>query len=151
MPHDIMKVNLLAVVGGLLGVMCVLMPWVVADTESIFGDVHSEYSMTDFMDDDDSSFAVAVVLMLLGSALAIASPLGGMGMLFGWLIFLGAIYDRLGTATTSISETTTSLGLGFAVAVLALAMVLVALIRPMGPGYARGKVLPRDRFLTWSG
>lgn len=146
-----MKVNLFAVIGGLLGVMCVLMPWLVVETHNIFWDNRQEYAMTDLMHDEDSSLAVAVMLMMLGSALAIATPLGGMGMLFGILVFLGSTYDRLGKVTNGINETTTSLGLGFAVGLLALGMVLVGLLRPIGPGYSRGRVLPRDRFLTWSG
>jgi len=145
-----MKVNLLAIVGGLLGVMCVLLPWTVTTVDSFFGESTVSDAMTDYLHEDDATFAFAIVLFLLGSALALATPLGGVGQFFGWLMFLAAVYDRLGTTTTSISETTISLGLGFAVGIVAAGMVLFSLARPLGPGYAHSGLKPEDRFLTWS-
>lgn len=145
-----MKVNLLAIVGGLLGVMCVLLPWTVTTVDSFLGESTVNDTMTDFIHEDDATFAFAIVLFLLGSALALATPLGGVGQFFGWLMFLAAAYDRLGTTTTSIIETNVSLGLGFAVGIVATGIVLFSLARPLGPGYSHGGLRPQDRFLTWS-
>jgi hypothetical protein len=144
-----MKINLLAIVGGLLGVMCILLPWTVTHIESPFGDSSSEMIMTDFIHESDSAFSFAVVLFLLGSALALITPLGGVGQFFGWLIFLAAILDDLGTEQTAIADVTVSLGLGFGVGLVAFALVFLSMIKPMGPGHAQIPNDPRGRFLTW--
>jgi hypothetical protein len=144
-----MKVNLLAIIGGLLGVMCVLLPWTVTQVESVFGDSSSEMILTDYIHEGDWVFSLAVVLFLLGSALALIVPLGGLGQFFGWMIFLGAILDDLGTTHTSIADITISLALGFAMGFVAFALVFVSLVRPIGPGHAKGAIGARERLLTW--
>ncbi|MDD1747461.1 MAG: hypothetical protein LUQ16_06845 [Methanomassiliicoccales archaeon] len=144
-----MKINLLAIVGGLLGVMCILLPWTVTHIESPFGDTSSEMIMTDFIHEGDSAFTFAIVLFLLGSALALITPLGGVGQFFGWLIFLAAIIDDLGTEHTAIADITVSLGLGFGVGLVALALVFVSMIKPTGPGHTQATNDGRERFLTW--
>jgi len=144
-----MRINLLAIVGGLLGVICILLPWTVAQVESPFGDSSSERILTDFIHEGDSAFTFAIVLFLLGSALALITPLGGVGQFFGWLIFLAAILEDIGTEQTALADITVSLGLGFGVGLVALALVFVSMIKPMGPGHAQTPNDLRGRFLTW--
>ena len=146
-----MKVNLLAIVGGLLAVTCVLLPWTVTTTTSVFGESVRNDAMTDFVHEEDAAFALAVVLFLLGSALAAATPLAGVGLFFGWLIFLASAYERLGTTETAIADITVSLGIGFFVGLVAAGIVLFSLARPWGPGYLGRGVEPQDRLFIWSG
>lgn len=145
-----LKVNLLAILGGLLGVMCILLPWSVTSTDGVFGSTTTESVMTDYIHDGDSAFSFAIVLFLLGSALALLTPLGSVGQFFGWLTFLAAIFGDLRTIHTAIADITLSLGLGFVVGVVASALVIASLLRPLGLGYTKGYVGVAQRFLTVS-
>ena len=146
---SVMKVNLLAIIGGLLGVMCLLLPWTVTNVDSVFGDSSSEMNLADYMHEDNASFSFAVVLFLLCSALVLVSPLGAVGQFFAWLIFLATVLEDLGTTETSIATITTSLGLGFVAGAVAWGLVLVSLIKPIGPGHAGTPRSAIERFLTW--
>lgn len=145
-----MKVNILAIAAGLLGVVCILLPWSVMVTDSVFGDSTVERTMTDYIHHDDPAFALAIVLFLMGSATALITPLGSVGQFFGWLVFLAAISADLKTTETSIATVTTSLGTGFFVGVVATALVIASILYPMGFGYSRRALGGRDRLLTWS-
>jgi hypothetical protein len=145
-----MKVNLLAIIGGLLGVMCILLPWTVTQVDSPLGNSISEMMLTDFMHQNDSAFSFAVILFLLGSALALITPLGSVGQFFGWLIFLAAVIEELGTEDVGLADVTVSLGLGFGVGLVAVALVIVSMIKPMGPGHSQPSTDAKQRFLTWS-
>lgn len=146
-----MRVNILALVGAFIGILCIITPWTTITTGILQTTTStSNLDLTDYMHDDDSAFAFAVVLFILGCAFAFITPFGGMAQFFGWLIFLGLIYGRLGTVDSGIFSTTTTLGIGFYVGIVAAAMVLISMIRPMGMGYGKDALQPRQRFLVWS-
>jgi hypothetical protein len=146
-----MKVNVLALVGAFLGILCIITPWTTITTEILHTATSTtDLSLTDYIHDDDSAFAFAVVLFILGCAFAFITPFGGVGQFFGWLVFLGLVYERLGTKENALASTTTSLGIGFYLGIVAAALVLIAMIKPLGLGYTKEAPQPKNRFLVWS-
>jgi hypothetical protein len=145
-----MRVIILALVGAFIGIMCIITPWTTVTQEFIGTSVTNNLNLTDYMHEKDSTFALAIVLFILGCAFAFITPFGGVAQFFGWLIFLGLIYQRLGTVETGLFTTTTSLNIGLYIGVASAVIVLFSMIRPMGWGYGKEALQPRQRFLVWS-
>lgn len=146
-----MKVNILALVGAFVGLLCILLPWTVTTVTFLSTSSTTELALTDYIHDGDSTFAFAVVLFLVGCAFSFITPLGGFAQFFGWAAFMVLIAGRLGTVqNNALTTTTVSLSAGAYVGIVAAAIVLFSMVRPLGLGYGRAALQPRERFLVWS-
>lgn len=113
-------VNGLCLVGALIGLCSIYLPWVGAEYWSV--------SLADILNLHSSEAALAGALFLAGTFLALLFPIGGVVQLAGLFMFCRA--ERW------FGDVSVDPAFGFFVALASCALVLAGFVRPMGPGYA---------------
>lgn len=171
------RVNVLCLAGGLLGILCLAVPlmtvtmtnWVLAYPPAIeYGSQQSQEYMTSavFLGNhvrltmESLDLVLAPVLFLLGTLIAFVTPLGGALMATGMVDY--SLVVGTGTFQRAFEGPETSFAsvhweAAFYIGILAAVVVLVSIIMPLGPGYSGVnnpwpfKGLPvKERLLVWT-
>lgn len=139
------RVNVLCLIGALLAVVSVFLVWVKA--RLIFWGV--ELNLIDLLNTaaesssgDGTQVLIACILILVGTLLAILSPLGAILQLIGIPLFLEWFLSE--------SEGRLPSGAGPYVAIAAAVIILVATAKPIGLGYGYESPGIRGRLLNFS-
>lgn len=148
MPQYRLRVNVFCLIGAIIAVLSLFLPWAVVQTEGT-GDERT-IGAFDFDESSQGSFSFpsnfrySVTIFLIGTVLAFLTPLAGVLQLIGSLGFI------LTASTTTLEGMNLEFWLGGAVGVMASAMVLGALVEPIGVGYEKGAGSGLGRLLTFS-
>ena len=133
------RVNLLALVGAIIGVVAIFPTWVSA---SLFV-WSADFNLIDLVNDaENATLLVGCWLFLIGVILAIFTPLGGFLEIIGVALFM----------TWFVPETDGDLpsNIGSYLGIVAGVIALVSLARPLGPGLMSGPIRLKDRLLVFS-
>ena len=133
------RVNLLALVGAIIGVVAIFSTWVSA---SLFV-WSADFNLIDLVNDaENATLLVGCWLFLIGVILAIFTPLGGFLEIIGVALFM----------TWFVPETDGDLPshIGSYLGIVAGVIALVSLARPLGPGLMSGPIRLKDRLLVFS-
>ena len=170
------RVNLLCVLGALIGLMCVAVPILTLTThyyrlgQTGSMEYHLYMSASEFVNVhfdpppiESADFLVALVVFFGGVALAFVTPLGGVGMAVGIVGYYGVLSSKFDAMRSAFSwghpgviVTSIHWGAAFYVGILATVVVLVSSILPLGPGYSEmhkpwpfGRRCVKERLLVW--
>jgi hypothetical protein len=134
--------NLLCVIGAVLGVSTFLMPWIWTE----WGIAQSEWLFLEVLPNSCtmSGWRVALVVFMIGTILAFASPMASFiqaAGLYGFYHFFNP--------TSGGTDFENGLSIGYAVAILSAALVLSSFVRPAGPGCDDAESRHRLRYKTF--
>lgn len=141
-----LRVNLLCVIGALLALLAVALPWLMTSSSSGQGGV--EYNLYWYAT-EDSVWKIGAMVFILGSAAALVTPLAGIPQLIGVLWWWGSAKSSIGTSDVGSQVWTTGLGYGFWLGLFAAAVVLASLLFPIGFGYLGRKGSVKARLFSW--
>lgn len=170
------RINIICLLGVLLGCLCLALPALTVTmgynhlghsgtmeyhlymTSSRFVGVWTDPPMIPSLD-----YASVFVVFFVGVALAVVTPLGGVGMatgIFGYYLLLISRFDTMRSTFAGpgpwIIVTSIDWGAAFYIGILAAIVTLLSFFFPMGPGYSemythwplhRGHL--RERLLVW--
>jgi len=147
-PYQV-KVNLFCLVGAILGVLSLFMPWALLHDR--VEQVNTNVGAFDFNQSPQAgysfpdNFRYSVILFVIGTIVAFVLPLGGVLQLIGSMGFM------LTTITyPSFGDTQVIFWIGAAIALISSIMVLIGFAYPSGVGYGTGRRTAMDRLLTVS-
>lgn len=157
------RVNLVCLVGAVLALVSVALPWGLQTPAEVTVTGHhppsSPIYLTDTMDflGNRDMLSLAAV-MLIGAIFSMLTPLGGCLQLSGVIYYYSLIWNHIGFVP-SLGFGYGSyfwLGLGFYTAVAASAVTLVSMLWPVGFEYSglyypfsRRRLSPAERLLVW--
>lgn len=148
-PPSVLRVNVLAVAGAILGLVAMALVWytswdssggdtLLQNLTGFWGIVNGEWVSSE-------GITAAAWIFLIGSLAAIAiTPLGGLVMVIGDIVFLSAA-AHMNSHYPGLVEPS----LGFYIGVAAGIMVFASLFWPYGPGYETKKPELMIRLSTW--
>lgn len=148
-PPSLLRVNLLAVAGAVLGITSMGLVWYTSWGSSggttllahlmYFGITMNGPAVS------TQGFSYAAYVVLFGSILAVAvTPIGGIIMIVGDAVFVSTAL-QINSVYPGMVET----GLGLYIGVFSGVIVLASLVRPWGLGYLSEHRDMRARFITW--
>ncbi len=136
------RFNFLSVAAGIIGVVCLFLPWFVERQTSPYIDIVQTYDWSLFsaFSGDWMPFMMsAAALFLFGSVVSFLTPLGGIPQLLGVLFYMnGIVLDFRDFHSTTYFDSSLSFGpglyLGLVAAIAAIASVIVTrrLLVPVG-------------------
>ena len=149
-----LEINLLSILGGAIGLMCLVLPWFEAHWRYFpYYDDTNQFTLFQFSSMYLGSVLtwIAGVVFVAGSIVALFSPLGAIGQFAGWGVFL---YDLRGFAAYAedhyghyFSPTAeTSFSIGFFLGLVSALIVLVSLFIPWRLRLSRRAV---SWFIAW--
>ena len=138
------RLNILCLVGAVIGVVAVFSTWIAVRVTFIFWSSRSELNLIDVYNQVGSSsdFYLPAVLLLIGAIVAFISPLGGMLQLVGAPLFISAF--------ASNSDGKLPSGVGPYLALVGAVIVLASLVYPVGLKYRQRPIGVLGRLLTVS-
>ena len=147
----------MCLLGVLLGLLCLTVPVLTESNE--IGNSNQWY-LTHCLDMlHDRYLLFAPIAFFAGVALAVVTPLGGIGMALGMVSLYNRIHPQFDTSTLSLPHGSIIVfhwGAAFYLGVLATIVTLVSFFFPIGPGYSemyrpwplsRGHL--KKRLLVW--
>jgi len=140
MARVLLSVNLLCLVGAIIGVIAIFSTWITVG----FMFWTNDMNLIDVFNQVDSSsdFWLPAVLCLIGVVVAFISPLGGIMQIIGVPLFISAFASHADGDLPS--------GIGAYLALVGAVVVLVSLLYPVGIGYRQRPVGILSRVLTFS-
>jgi len=147
-PYQI-KVNLYCLVGAIMGVLTLFMPWALLHDTHL--DETTNVGAFDFNESPEAgysfpdNFQLSVTLFVIGTGLAFILPIGGVFQFIGSMGFIltTVTYPRFG-------ETELIFWIGAAIALISSCLVMIGLVYPNGVGFRPGKRTAIERLLTVS-
>lgn len=144
-----MRINMLCLIGAVIAVLSLSMPWVVIQT-----DESNDLTYIGAFELDDPITGIrslpetlhySLTIFMIGTVIAFFTPLGGIPQLMGSLgVFLTTI-------TTKLEDGQMGVYLGAGAAVIGSVCVIMSLLAPLGIGYYVGHRWGiSGRLLTWS-
>lgn len=143
-----LRINLLCVSGALLGFVAMALPWIL-ESERIGAGVWQHYDLNWYFYADRGVDVVALVVFLVGSAMAFLTPLGGLFQLAGVLSFATSRSGDIRTITAGEITQSLEWGVGLFFAVISSAIVIASLFVPIGIGYESKRRSIGKAFLAW--
>jgi len=157
-----LRINVLCLLAAAVGFISLMLPWyfIVLEDHWIQNDydqpgvriVHS-YWLREFLDSgfdmySDFSGVAGVLLILIGTALLLASPWGAAVQLCGLVAFHQSAFVSI-TTIPEINWVGDGVHIGFLLGLLSSAIGLISLLRPVGPGYACEPKTMGMRLTVW--
>jgi len=141
---DRVRLNVLALCGALLAFVCIALPWSTESTTDPAPDmVLEERPLFSYLWGDlahPSSY-----VFIIGSAIAVATTLGVLVQMFGFVWFWAAFAGTMGTYP-GMEE---AFGAGFYLSVLPMLATASSMVLPIGLGYYRRKKSAGSRLFVW--
>jgi hypothetical protein len=139
------SINILCLCGLILGIAAVFSTW----TYYSEGDYTSTTYLITIL--PPTVLIAGASLFVLGTILAILTPLAGLVQVAGLVGFLAPTMDRAALwSEHSGGSVEFGPSVGFYVGVLSAVLVLASLIHPMGPGFGRSRTTLRRRFFVYT-
>ena len=130
--EPVVSVNLLCLIGAMVGVVSLFLPWCMM----VEGPNELGVSPADLITDTEellsSSLTGPALLFTIGAVTAFLFPVSFAVQTAGIVLFLRVVMDQYAGAPLGYDY---EMSLGFYAAVLSSVMVLAGLVRPVGPGY----------------
>jgi hypothetical protein len=145
------RVNVICLVGAVLAVLSLFLPWAVIQNQETLE--KTNLGALDFgktflgihLFDGNGNFELSVTIFIIGAAVAFLSPLGGILQLIG---AMGFVFTTL---TWGVEGFKMIFYIGAAVGLISAALVLLSLAWPTGVGYdTRREGIGISRLLTFS-
>jgi hypothetical protein len=141
------RLNVLALSAFALGMISMTLMWFVLVQTTSAGssyqiDFPLESSVSHLGSADVLGCIVAEALIVSGIFLCLLTPLGGLLMLSGTLLFLRSVYPLLGVVDSYFVEAEYSLGYGFYLCLVASAIATASMVRTVDLRIRGGSVLP---------
>lgn len=147
-PPYKLRVNIICLIGGILAVLSLFLPWVSVDYERGNPTLYGAFDLDEPVDGYrmfPDGFRYSMTLFIVGTVLALVTPLGGIPLMIGSSGFI------LVSVTTEFDYVSQIFWLGAIVGLLSSCIVMVSLFEPFGKGFKpsnEDRVLAR--LLVWS-
>lgn len=137
------RVNILCIIGAIIGICSFFIPWLLVTwDQNIDGNPERLWYLTLFDLVGNSEFTW---VFILSSISALFTPVAGFLQLIGW----AGLYRSLNFAFADMGQYEFSKEVGYAIGLLSFMMVIISLIRPMGIGFSKGPLSIKKRMLTF--
>lgn len=146
---DRIRLNALALLGALMALVCIAMPWSTLSTGSSSPEMVSEQRpLLEYL--SGSLSTPSSYVFIIGSAVALFCTLGVIVQMFGFVWFWAVFSGSMGTYPSTVGGTMEeSFGTGFYLSVLAMLVIALSIILPIGLGYYRRRKSVGSRLLVW--
>lgn len=140
-----LSVNMLSMIGGLVGIACLFLPWASESVPSVnvLGVNYLSPGRWFLMGVDDLPLRISMAVFLAGCVLAFLSPSGGAIQLVGGILFLTYIRDWL------VGSYAGRVDYAWVLALAAGCITLAGFVRPTGFGFLKSKCSLVERLLAW--
>lgn len=142
------RLNGLALCGALVAFVCIALPWSALSTTSPATEMVLEQRPLFHYLWGDLATPSAYVF-IIGSAIAVATTLGVIIQMVGFVWFWAVFAGSMGTYPGAGSTVEESFGAGFYLSVLAMLMIAFAIILPLGLGYYRRRRTAWGKLFVW--
>jgi hypothetical protein len=140
------RLNVLAISAFALGTISMTLMWfVLVETMSVGSSHHIDFPLESLISHlgsaDALGYIVAEALIVTGTVLCLLTPMGGLLMLSGTLLFLRTVHPLLGVVDSYFAETEYSLGYGFYLCLVASVIATASMVRTVDLRIRGGSVL----------